>query len=415
MNARRLGDTTLDQEDSMPTQTKTKTQATTFNQTVNAPVKHVFEAFTNATLICEWFCNDAQLEAKPGGRAYLYWRDPSFYAMGEFLEVSQNERIKLRWQDKDTPQAQDVYLQFLEYGGQTDVSVVFDGSVSDQLAQRWKRGLNVLRSTQETGYHLDDLERPMLGVMAGAIITAANAAAHKVPVEYGVVVSGVVPGHAAERAGLQANDVIVRFDGLDVRPQERNLFAVLAQRKVGDVIEVEYVRDGQVQTVQVELMSRPMFDYPSLAELADQMVQPFIEANRELEALFAGVSEHDANAKPDPERWSANEVVAHLINTERDAQTFIASLAVGTELEVFSGNLDARVAATARRYGTTAALLKALKDTHAETSEMIRQLPKAFLERRASVVRLQLSAQVAAFHTRHHFAQITRALQDARA
>jgi membrane-associated protease RseP (regulator of RpoE activity) len=255
----------------------------------------------------------------------------------------------------------------------------------------------------------------MLGVMAGAIITAANAAAHKVPVEYGVVVSGVVPGHAAERAGLQANDVIVRFDGLDVRPQERNLFAVLAQRKVGDVIEVEYVRDGQVQTVQVELMSRPMFDYPSLAELADQMVQPFIEANRELEALFAGVSEHDANAKPDPERWSANEVVAHLINTERDAQTFIASLAVGTELEVFSGNLDARVAATARRYGTTAALLKALKDTHAETSEMIRQLPKAFLERRASVVRLQLSAQVAAFHTRHHFAQITRALQDARA
>lgn len=398
----------------MPTQTKIQTA--TFNQTVNAPVKHVFEAFTNATLICEWFCDDAQLEARPDGRAYLYWREPSFYAMGEFLEVSQNEFIKLRWQDKDTPQAQDVRLQFLERDGQTDVSVVFDGPVSDQLAQRWKRGLNVLRSTQETGYHLDDLERPMLGVMAGAIITAANAAAHKVPVKYGVVLSGVVPGHAAERAGLQANDVIVRFDGQDMRPQERDLFGLLAQRKAGDVIEVEYVRDGQAHSTKVKLMSRPMFDYPStLAELADQREQPFTEANRELEALFAGASERDASAKPDPERWSANEVIAHLINTERDAQTFIASLAVGTELEVFSGNLDARVTATARRYGTTAALLKALQDTHAETSEMIRHLPKAFLERRASVVRLQLSAQVAAFHTRHHFAQITRALQDARA
>jgi predicted RecB family endonuclease len=131
--------------------------------------------------------------------------------------------------------------------------------------------------------------------------------------------------------------------------------------------------------------------------------------------LFAGVSERDASAKPDPKRWSANEVIAHLINTECDAQTYIASLVVGTEPEVFSGNLDARVAATARRYGTTAALLKALQDTHAETGEMIRHLPEAFLERRASLVRLQLSAQVAAFHTRHHFPQITRALQDARA
>jgi hypothetical protein len=172
------------------------------------------------------------------------------------------------------PVRQDVRLHFLERGGQTDISVVFDGPVSDQLAQRWKGGLNALRGTQETGYHLDYLERPMLGVLPGPTITAANAAAHGVPVEYGMVVSGVVPGHAAERAGLQANDVIVRFGGQDMRAQERNLFVLLAQRKAGDVIEVEYVRDGQAHSTKVKLMSRPMFDYPSLAELADQMEQP---------------------------------------------------------------------------------------------------------------------------------------------
>jgi len=71
----------------------------------------------------------------------------------------------------------------------------------------------------------------------------------------GVRVSGVRPGSPADRAGLQAGDVIVRFAGVTVRTLDDLTFALRTQRP-GDVVEVVYVRDGAERAVRATVESR---------------------------------------------------------------------------------------------------------------------------------------------------------------
>jgi hypothetical protein len=71
----------------------------------------------------------------------------------------------------------------------------------------------------------------------------------------GVRLGGVRPGSPADRAGLQAGDVIVRFAGVTVRTLDDLVFA-LRGRRPGDAIEVTYVRDGAERAVQAVLEQR---------------------------------------------------------------------------------------------------------------------------------------------------------------
>jgi S1-C subfamily serine protease len=71
----------------------------------------------------------------------------------------------------------------------------------------------------------------------------------------GVRLGGVRPGSPADRAGLQAGDIIVRFAGVSVRTLDDLVFA-LRSRRAGDAVEVTYVRDGAERTAQATLEER---------------------------------------------------------------------------------------------------------------------------------------------------------------
>jgi hypothetical protein len=75
------------------------------------------------------------------------------------------------------------------------------------------------------------------------------------PPRPGVRLGGVRPGSPADRAGLQAGDVIVRFAGVTVRTLDDLVFA-LRGRRPGEAIEVTYVRDGTERAVQATLEER---------------------------------------------------------------------------------------------------------------------------------------------------------------
>ena len=82
--------------------------------------------------------------------------------------------------------------------------------------------------------------RPMLGVRLGMLD------------EDRVVVSGVVSGSPAEKAGLKTGDLILRVDGVPVtRPME--LIELVASREVGDRVKLQIERDGALRNVQVDL------------------------------------------------------------------------------------------------------------------------------------------------------------------
>ena len=66
----------------------------------------------------------------------------------------------------------------------------------------------------------------------------------------GAMISGVVDGGPASKAGLKIADVIVRFDGQEVRGT-RELQRIVAATPIGRAVDVVVLRDGKEQTTRV--------------------------------------------------------------------------------------------------------------------------------------------------------------------
>lgn len=73
--------------------------------------------------------------------------------------------------------------------------------------------------------------------------------------EEGVKLGGVRAGSPAEKAGLQSGDLIVRFDGKEVKNLEDFVF-VLRSKRAGDRVEVVYRRGTEVRTASAVLEAR---------------------------------------------------------------------------------------------------------------------------------------------------------------
>jgi len=72
----------------------------------------------------------------------------------------------------------------------------------------------------------------------------------------GVRLGSIVPGSAAERAGLRAGDVLVRLADTGLRGFN-DLREQLARRRPGDVLGLVYLRDGEDHQASVTLDARP--------------------------------------------------------------------------------------------------------------------------------------------------------------
>jgi len=73
-----------------------------------------------------------------------------------------------------------------------------------------------------------------------------------IPDRRGALVSDVTSGGPAEKAGIRSGDVIVRFDGKEIR-DEHDLPQVVALTKPGRAVEVRLIRGGKETTVTVTI------------------------------------------------------------------------------------------------------------------------------------------------------------------
>jgi membrane-associated protease RseP (regulator of RpoE activity) len=71
----------------------------------------------------------------------------------------------------------------------------------------------------------------------------------------GVLLSGVLPGSPAAAAGLQTGDLITGFAGTPITDLT-DYSEAMKQHAPGDVVVVEYVRDGEAGSVEVTLTER---------------------------------------------------------------------------------------------------------------------------------------------------------------
>lgn len=98
-------------------------------------------------------------------------------------------------------------------------------------------------------------ERAFLGV-SSQDLTPEIKENIETPANAGAVIAEVVPGSAADSAGLRRFDVIVKIDSRDVLSAV-NVGSAIRAKKPGDAVEIEYFRGDERKTVKATLGTRP--------------------------------------------------------------------------------------------------------------------------------------------------------------
>ena len=93
--------------------------------------------------------------------------------------------------------------------------------------------------------------RPYLGISWQAI-SPYLARRYRLPVEWGVYITGVEPGSPADQAGLQVGDIIVQI-GETQLDETHSYINALFQFQPGDQVLLKLVCDGESMELQVVL------------------------------------------------------------------------------------------------------------------------------------------------------------------
>jgi S1-C subfamily serine protease len=108
-----------------------------------------------------------------------------------------------------------------------------------------------------------EIERAYLGINM-ADVTEDLAEEQDLPVEEGALIIESVEGGPAADAGLrggdpqsgEGGDLLVKVDGEQITRSDE-VASAIADRSPGDPVEVEFYRDGELETAEVELGERP--------------------------------------------------------------------------------------------------------------------------------------------------------------
>jgi membrane protease YdiL (CAAX protease family) len=145
-------------------------------------------------------------------------------------------------------------LQALAFGFYHPFGLVFSssiavGAVGIAAIYEWRKTLltpilihvmiNVIGLTLMTLGFTADANAPRLGISGTAR-------------EGGCKIVAVVPGSAAEKAGLQAGDVVVAVDGKAVA-DIAGILRIIRRKQLGDTLAVEFLREGNAHRVEAVL------------------------------------------------------------------------------------------------------------------------------------------------------------------
>lgn len=122
--------------------------------------------------------------------------------------------------------------------------------------------INVIRDSLKNFNETGQFNRPYLGV-AYQMVNRTNAIMMNIP--EGAYVKQVVPGSAADKAGVKQGDIITKIDGQKIGENNNvNLPEIVAKKKVGDTITLTVWREdaksdgnGSTQDIQATLGTTP--------------------------------------------------------------------------------------------------------------------------------------------------------------
>lgn len=143
-------------------------------------------------------------------------------------------------------------------GGLFNASGQLIGIVNAKQSATGIEGLGFAIPISDVTSIIDDLvtngtvtSRPFINVSLQDV-TSNSISSYFSNLEPGVYIAQVVEGGAADQAGLEVGDQIVSVDGQSVS-SSAEVKKIIRALQIGDVIEVEYVRDGQTYETEVVL------------------------------------------------------------------------------------------------------------------------------------------------------------------
>lgn len=136
------------------------------------------------------------------------------------------------------------------------------GITSAKIAAIGVEGLGYAISTHTAMPIIEELinkgyvVRPYLGVGLYTIDPYV-ALINRLPVEEGVVVTEVVAGSPADKAGIKEMDIITAFNGEEVTTDEELIQKIISSQ-IGQSVEITYIREGTTSTARAVLTESPV-------------------------------------------------------------------------------------------------------------------------------------------------------------
>ncbi len=90
-------------------------QSITTERTIAVPPAAVYRAFTNEIALRDWLCNAASVDARPGGRIYLWWND-GYFSSGVYTDLDRNKSVTLTWRGPNDTLASEVRVTLTPHG-----------------------------------------------------------------------------------------------------------------------------------------------------------------------------------------------------------------------------------------------------------------------------------------------------------
>lgn len=97
------------------------------------------------------------------------------------------------------------------------------------------------------------IERPGLGI-TGIEVSNTQAVIYGLPV--GIYIQTVMKGGSADLAGIKPNDILIQFEGKTLMTMAQ-LKGLIEEKRIGDIVEVKVIREGEPKTFKLELKAMP--------------------------------------------------------------------------------------------------------------------------------------------------------------
>lgn len=371
-----------------------------YEKEIAAPADLIYRAFTSASGYQEWLSNVSSTNPTEGGWFFLAWNH-GYFASGQFTQLTPNKAVSFTWIGRGEPGWTHVDVVIIPTDSEAHKVVLRHtgvGQMDDWLEAReeidkgWRTGLENLKSTLEQGYDLRLMNRPLIGIFPHEFDIYPDIEKKKlgIPVNYGVLVSNVIPNYGADKAGIRSDDLIVAIDGKKIQ-NIAGLFGVIEKYEPGDQINVQAYRGPEKMSFTIDTTPQLIRELPgSPEELAKEIEDASTRLLDLLDKVLTGVTESEASYSPSSDTRSVKETIVHFILHERNLQTWINDLAYDPpySLGVNPEHCLFRIRATLTTYSTLNDLLAELRRTFKETVATVAFLEPSFIARKASYWKL---------------------------